>query len=267
VQADDRQIDVVVVDDGSTDDTSTAVTAIPDERVRFVPQDHLGVAVARNRGVAETDAKYVSFLDSDDVAVPGWLDALFRAAEREVDIFSCGVTFLDGNDRTNVAPTPQGRAFCNVTALFLAGSFMTRRELFEQVGGYLAGLAHGENTDLGMRLSALHRDTPLHVESVETPLVEVRRRPNRYDASVMWDAATLVLRERRDLLAADPRMLANYMAIGGTAARKLGRNAEARRLHAQAVRTDPRNWRHSARLVRSVTQPIVRRLRPGAERG
>lgn len=266
-QLGDRQVDVVVVDDGSNDDTLTAVDAISDERVRVIRQDHLGVAVARNRGVAETDAAYVAFLDSDDVALAGWVEQLCAAAVRGVDLFSCGVTQVDGGDRANIFPTRQGPAFGGVMALFLAGSFMVRREVFERAGGYLPGLRYGENTDLGMRIGALNRHDPLKVESVHTPLIEVRRRPGRYDAEVMWEATTLLLRERREQLAVDPGMLATYLAIGATAAETLGRHADARQLLAQAVRADPRNWRHTARLVRSFARPIMRPLGLGNDHG
>ncbi len=56
--------EVIVVDDASTDDTASVVAKFP--QVRYVRQDHLGVAAARNRGAAEADGEFLCFLDSDD---------------------------------------------------------------------------------------------------------------------------------------------------------------------------------------------------------
>src|SRR3954451_20936080 len=61
--------DVVVIDDGSRDGTQAKVAAHP-VRARLIEQPHLGVAVARNRGLAETRSRWVTFLDQDDLWHP-----------------------------------------------------------------------------------------------------------------------------------------------------------------------------------------------------
>ena len=84
-----RGLEVVVVDDGSADDIGRVVKSVADERVRLVRQDNGGVSRARNRGVEETDAEWVCFLDSDDVARAGWLEEMLSAASQGIDLFSC----------------------------------------------------------------------------------------------------------------------------------------------------------------------------------
>jgi glycosyltransferase involved in cell wall biosynthesis len=69
--------EVIVVDDGSTDDTEAALAPIRD-RIRFVAAPHRGAGAARNRGIAEADADIVAFLDSDDEWTPDHL-AVHRA--------------------------------------------------------------------------------------------------------------------------------------------------------------------------------------------
>ena len=66
-------LEIVLVDDGSTDDTVAVVERLDDARIRCVCRPHAGIASARNAGIADARAPYVAFHDSDDVALPGRL--------------------------------------------------------------------------------------------------------------------------------------------------------------------------------------------------
>ena len=61
------ELELIVVDDASTDDTAAVMTAITDPRVRYVRKEHGGAAAARNRGIAEAKGEFIAFQDSDDV--------------------------------------------------------------------------------------------------------------------------------------------------------------------------------------------------------
>jgi glycosyltransferase involved in cell wall biosynthesis len=85
-------VQVIVVDDGSTDNTKQVVNRYGG-RVEYLYQDNRGTAYARNRGLAEARGHYISFLDSDDVWLPGKfeaeLDALRRIPEADAVISDC----------------------------------------------------------------------------------------------------------------------------------------------------------------------------------
>src|SRR3989442_4788268 len=84
----DVDVEVVVVDDGSTDGTAALLAGLGDRRVRPVVRPHAGIAAARNAGLAAARAPYIAFHDSDDVALPGRLAVplAFLGAHPEIDL-------------------------------------------------------------------------------------------------------------------------------------------------------------------------------------
>lgn len=80
-----QSVEVIVVDDGSTDDTESTLSG-RDDRVRYVRQENSGVAAARNRGFREATGNYVAFLDSDDVWNPRKLELQLHVLEHFSDV-------------------------------------------------------------------------------------------------------------------------------------------------------------------------------------
>lgn len=165
-----RDIQVVVVDDGSTDDTAMIAEqrAAIDARVHVLRGPNAGVSAARNRGLAVATGKFVLFLDSDDIAAAGMLSTMVAVAEGDAsDVVLCSlVRFGLGPDRTVVAPELRATSLSGMaehlphlaatSLIHHLGNKIFRRDLIDAVGArFPEGMSIGE--DLLFVLSVLDR--------------------------------------------------------------------------------------------------------------
>ena len=169
-----EDFELLVVDDGSTDETADAIAGIDDPRLRCIRQErNKGVAAARNRGIAEARAPLLAFLDSDDEWLPRKLAlqvALMESSPRHVGFVGCGVEdTLDG--RTQAKP-PEGRGFLFDRMLYAnllhgaGSSALVRKAAIDMVGGFDERLPAIEDYDLWIRICRFWS-----VEQVAEPLV------------------------------------------------------------------------------------------------
>ena len=165
-----RDLEVVVVDDGSTDDTAAAVGRLAerDGRVRLIRQGNAGVAAARNAAIAAARGPYVAPLDADDVWYPDKLAAQvarMRRGGREMGMVYSWWTSVNADAEIRGSSFPvrvEGDvALCLFYVNFIGNASVPlyRRDLVERVGGYDAGLrargAQGcEDWDLSLRVAA-----------------------------------------------------------------------------------------------------------------
>ncbi|MCU0983571.1 MAG: glycosyltransferase [Acetobacteraceae bacterium] len=161
--------EVIVVDDGSTDDGPARVTRRNDPRVRLVRQENRGVAAARNVGLAVAGEAFIAFLDADDLWCRNHLGRLVDAAGAVPDAAIYGERFVSvANDATAddalSRPEPEARPrradyvaeAAEGAAPFYTSSCMVRREAAIAEGGFPDGESHGEDLALWIRLSERH---------------------------------------------------------------------------------------------------------------
>ena len=155
------RLEVIVVDDGSSDDSSRIAASYPE--VRAVRQDNQGVASARNRGLRESSGQCVVFLDSDDRLRPRALEAGLEALQRNPNAaFSYGWADLIAADGSFLAPSHrrllEGDQYANLLRqnLMQTLTLLFRREPLEATGGFPLGVDGAEDYELCLRLARLH---------------------------------------------------------------------------------------------------------------
>lgn len=157
-------LEVIVVDDGSTDETPEVLRQFATApRVKIIRQDNRGVAAARNAGVAAAHGKYLAFLDADDIWLP---PKLARQRDRfglnpELTLVHCGLMVIDEN-KTKLREEAAGREghiapellFFEGPVILGGGSgLMVPAGLFRELGGFDERMSTSADWDLFYRLA------------------------------------------------------------------------------------------------------------------
>jgi glycosyltransferase involved in cell wall biosynthesis len=158
-----RDWELVVVDDGSTDDTASVVQRVDDARIRLVQIPHSGLpAVARNRGIAESRAPHVAFLDADDLWRPEKLAHQLEmlAARPEVGLVHCAAEVLDDPQAPVATPGDDEEPLLIrllETNFIYNSSVLVRRSVLDEHGVFDTdpGLRGTEDFELWLRLAVV----------------------------------------------------------------------------------------------------------------
>lgn len=163
-----RDFELIIVDDGSTDDSIAEVQKFDDGRIRVIHQKNSGVSAARNRGIKEAKYDLIAFLDADDEWKPDYLDTQNRLAQKypECSVFACNYEFH--NSKGQITPTiirklPFKSDTGILTNYFEVASashpplwtsaIAVRKQAIESVGGFPVGIKSGEDLLTWARLA------------------------------------------------------------------------------------------------------------------
>jgi glycosyltransferase involved in cell wall biosynthesis len=155
-------LELLVVDDGSTDATAALVAGIADPRVRLLSGAHQGISATMNRGVAAARGTYLARCDSDDMWLPDLLATLLPVLEARLDLGAVsgrGETTDAGGRPTGhllgTAPRFADDALCSLLWEDFTCNIATvaQRSCVEAIGGYDESLPANEDWDLWLRLA------------------------------------------------------------------------------------------------------------------
>ena len=173
-------LEVIVVDDGSTDDTP-AVLAAYGNRIRVIRQQNLGVSAARNAGISAARGEYVALLDADDVWQPAKIEtqmALFDS-DPSLGLVHCGAESFDEQGRTIHfwREGMQGRVAIDILRLepviaAPSSNIVTPKRVAEEVGGFDTRMSGTEDWDFSYRVAARYE-----IGFTPEPLVRYRIHP------------------------------------------------------------------------------------------
>lgn len=137
------QFDVIIVDDGSTDDTEAVLATyegvLP---LTVINQRHAGVSAARNAGIQASDSEIIVFFDDDARAEPDWLELILKIMQQE-DIITGRVEPLCENIWPYFAPHYNQGNEPHVSSVLLEGNCAIKRRVFDEVGMFDATIDYG----------------------------------------------------------------------------------------------------------------------------
>jgi len=152
-------LEVIVVDDGSTDETPAVCREFTDPRVRYFRQANQGLSAARNTGIREARGEFLSFLDSDDQFLPAKLELLLAAFDRDPGLgLVAGQAVLIDQDGKRIGevfdrPLPDEPTDLLLGNPLHVGSVLLRREWQARVGPFDESLRSYEDWDMWLRLA------------------------------------------------------------------------------------------------------------------
>ncbi len=159
-----RPLEIIVVDDGSRDETRTVVERYAKD-VRYIYQDNAGPSAARNHGVREARGDWIAFLDSDDYWEPDHLESLIKHAQLHEDVVLvyCGKKIVDAHGKRldkfkNQTQFPSGWTFSELLFANYISScsvVMAKRSILLDVGGFNTDIKNSEDYHLWLRIAAI----------------------------------------------------------------------------------------------------------------
>ncbi len=267
-------LEVVVVDDGSTDSTAAVVAAINDARVKFIQQSNGGAAAARNTGIANARGQWIAFLDADDL----WLECKLErqlavlAANPDVLATQTGALFVDDSGsvlevRRCVQPANTLLEFLRFRNMPAAMStWVVKREMFDRMGVFDTELEILEEWDMSLRIARYCN--PI---SIAEPLARYRVHPGNRSRNLdihiepgfrvlarLFSDATLPA----EIHAHKAEIYGRFYTMLSGGAFKVRRWRDCAYWGARALRTDPRMVGYMVALPARRVRRLMSRQRP-----
>lgn len=153
------EIEVVIVDDGSTDHESLkALDAISDPRVTIIRKKNEGVAIARNTAIAASRGKYILPLDADDKIGPGFIAKAVAILEKDAKVGVVSCETMRFGAESGIIPYPAYDSKLMLIGNVVPNTAFYRRADWELVGGYRANMVYGwEDWDFWLSFVELKR--------------------------------------------------------------------------------------------------------------
>ena len=155
-----QDFEIVIVDDGSTDNSVEEVEKFTDSRIRLIHQINAGVSAARNRGIEEARGELIAFLDADDEWKPEYLATQYGLYQKypECSVYACNYEFRDSEGKVTpiiIRRLPfEGEdgilsnyfevASCSHPPLWTS-AVVVKKSVIQAIGGFPLGIKSGED--------------------------------------------------------------------------------------------------------------------------
>lgn len=208
-----KDIELLVIDDGSTDDTESKVKEIHDNRIRYIKQENKGACAARNKGILLANGKYIAFNDSDDIWYEYKLERQINTLKKyDADIVFCK---LDRENYRNGVPSHIHEGFLTQNTDLMGIGTQTlfgKKEIFKD-NLFKEDLPRLQDTEILIRLCLKHS-----IYCMDEKLVKWQLQPNSIskDRDKLYMAVKLILQEDRNYLDCMPNTKGTLLGFLGT---------------------------------------------------
>lgn len=180
-----KDLEVIVVDDGSTDGSADVVRTIVDSRLLLISQPNGGVSRARNTGIKAASGEWIAFIDADDQWDDEYLEQMYALIQRnpEENFFACA------RHGRPIPQLPEESIIEDAAAwgiIYWTGSVVVRRAMFDKVGLFREGISLGEDRDMWLRIGLatptvfLNRELACYSEEIENNLTSTVNPDNEF---------------------------------------------------------------------------------------
>jgi len=253
-----RNIEVIVVDDASTDDTQEILGSIKDNRVRYIRHNrNRGQAAARNTGIRASIGKYIAFQDSDDQWLPEKLMkqiTFFEKTSAALGVVYTGFWRVRNGEKTYIPSKKIKEKEGNINKQILRGNFIgtpvtvIKKEYLKKTGLFDETLPCLEDWEFFIRLSE-------HCEFKYVPeaLVISHATPNSVSSKQVahMEAKKYILEKHYEEISKDKYILALHNYSIGSSLCEIGQITEGRKWLFRAWKLDPLCIRFTVALILS----------------
>jgi glycosyltransferase involved in cell wall biosynthesis len=240
--------ELIVVDDGSTDATSTIVAGYDDKRIQYHKKENGGVCSARNHGVNYSNGDYIIFLDSDDAVSSDWLFNFYNqiTETNSPDLICGGLELVDAQTQKSifVKPTDHGKGAIG-WAIIAPGTYAVKKEFLLHAGLYDEKVTYGENTELFIRFR-IYAPKVVYTNTFDFKYYPSKDGGSKNLMNII--ASNKHILDKHDaVLSTKTKFLFNQ--IIGVSYLKLERRKEASKYFIKAIKYEPFHFKTYLRLI------------------
>ncbi len=243
-----KEFEIIIIDDGSTDDTEQIINDFNDKRITYIRQDHRSASFARNKGIENAKGAYIAFLDSDDIWLPTKIEkqlGVFKNSKFNPGIVYCGIGYINESGektRGKKLPAYKGNIF-----LYLLGArrnvvtgvgstVLVKRECFDKCGLFNEDMPYREDLELLIRISR-----KFTFDYVSEPLAKIRIHNKRMSSNIdsIIKGRDMLFEKIHNDLKKHRRVLAKYYYQTGVLYLKKGDTNKHREYILKSIRAFP----------------------------